>query len=195
MWPARGVAKGSALLTLAVAGSKSRVVARKLEKSRRPPTNKTFPLASTVAVCESRATGKAGPALQFKVSGSKSSVLARLVPPVWPPATQTLVLGNMTAVAYCRAAFIVPVTVVEPCTISKTWAVSEPPPANRTRPSVSRTALWPARAVSRVPSTVVTVMGEREVSTGSCESAQETRESVAAPRANMAACVLDVVMW
>src|SRR4051812_13680724 len=89
-----------------------------------PPSTRTVPSESRVAVWFSRSENIGAPAVQEFEAGSKSSV--RLVGgrPAAPPATSTLPLGSSVAVWNARALDIEPALLQEPLEGSKISAVA-----------------------------------------------------------------------
>ena len=116
-----------------------------------PPTIKTLPFRSVVAVCPARPVSNSGPAEMVFVAGSKRSVLPDgATPPKEPPAINTRPSERTAAAWPARGMESVPAKLnapVEGSNSSILWLIrpAVSPPASTTRPSGNNEAVWPAR--------------------------------------------------
>lgn len=120
-----------------------------------PPSTRTLPDPSRVAVPPSRATIMVAVDRHESVAGSYSSLLASGVDPP-PPVTRTSPEGSATAMALLRAVVSDPAGVHVPeveSYISQVSSVWDPlhPPIARTRPEPSKTRRWNIRVVDIAP--------------------------------------------
>src|SRR6266481_2675584 len=118
-----------------------------------PPTARTLPSKSNVAVWAARLTLRSPVKVQVPVAGSYSSAVPVVVPPGQPPAASTLPLGSNVCVWSNRASLRLPVKVQVPVAglyssallilgNGKSPADGAPPPATSTLPSESNVAVW-----------------------------------------------------
>src|SRR3546814_7755274 len=90
-----------------------------------PPATSTFPLGSNVAVKLIKGVSRPAATVQTWLTGSYSSALSRILPPVQPPRTRTLPSANPIAVAYIRPSLSLPVAYHCPAAGSSSSQVSK----------------------------------------------------------------------
>ena len=153
MWLVLAVVSAPVSEMAPVAGSKISALARAAYCAPQPPTSRTEPFGSKVAVCACLAETSEAEVAKVLVCTSKISVVATFVE---PPARKTRPSASSVAVCQQRDVMVavavnVPVSASYNSARSNDAVLVQGPPANRTLPLVSRVAVWQLRARTVVP--------------------------------------------